>query len=103
MRQSIHVTIEAPYCPVWWWAWEHCDTGPLVPGLETGQIKMGDVITDPRLIVVPDSTNNNKGELGLLRGVQTTHTKLLWRSPLPNSGLGTVHNIIQAPAAAAGA
>ena len=91
MRHSINVTIEAPYCPVWWWAWEHCDTGPLVPGLETGQIKMGDVITDPpRLIVVPDSTNNNTGELGLLRGGQTTHTKLLWRSPLPNSGLGTV-------------
>ena len=81
--------------------WSH---GPMVAGLETGQIKMGDVITDPpRLIVVPDSTNNNTGELGLLRGGQTTHTKLLWRSPLPNSGLGTVHNIIQAPAAAAGA
>ena len=44
----------------------------MVPSLETGQIKMGDVITDPRLIVVPDTTNNNTGDLGLLRGVQTT-------------------------------
>ena len=67
MCHSIHVTIEAPYCPVWWWAWEHCDTA-LVPGLETGQIKMGDVITDPRLIVVPDSTNNNTGELRIVTG-----------------------------------
>ena len=78
---SIHVTIEAPYCPVWWWAWEHCDTGPLVAGLETGQIKMGDVITDPpRLIVVPDTTNNNTGELGLLRGGQTTHQTVMAES-----------------------
>ena len=76
---SINVTIDAPYCPVvvGLGILRH-SPDPMVPwspGLETGQIKMGDVITDPRLIVVPDSTNNNMGELGLLRGGQTTqHT-----------------------------
>ena len=82
MRHSIHVTIEAPYCPVavGLGTLRHWYHGPMVPGLETGQIKMGDVITDPRLIVVPDSTNNNTGELGLLRGGQTTQQTVMAES-----------------------